>query len=116
MCDQLVLRYSWERGEHGDLSSGELVFRRDKAEDMLESFHKIDFITMMKKFARYLSANPNCHGVFERTDRPGLLPQELTEADERLFRQDPAEAIQRLIIKPITVHIGLEKTTTKEPT
>lgn len=102
MADIITLCY---RRDEGDTSTGSLTFARDGEGYELESFHRIEFIPMMRMFAKYLAGYPMCRGAFQRTDRQGLSPLLLTEEEEFLFRTDPAEAIQQRLFPAQETHV-----------
>jgi hypothetical protein len=109
MSELVTLSY---RRVPGDLSSGVVILSSEEDVnyvEILESFEGIDFVPLMKVFAKHLVLHPLAAGVFQRTDRAGLAPIRMGDEEAELFRKDLATAIQNRTFSARTINVGVGK-------
>jgi len=88
---ELVLEY---KRVNVDRSTGRVVLKEDGSErSPWLAFDSVDFPTMLRAYARLLKDNEEAVAIWQRTDRPGLLPYTLDPQVADLFRTDIEAAI-----------------------
>jgi len=105
----VVLEY---RRTEGMLSTGRVLVNDERVAE----FEDIEFRKMLETFAAQLQTDERNEAVFQRTDRPGILPYKLDPQVLELFRNDPVAAIDSMC--PPTspsVAIDLSKRRSKPP-
>lgn len=90
MDDAVVLEYKRASGE---LSTGRVYLRVGPNEVDELKFEELEFKKMLALFAEKLREFRGTEAVWQRTDRPGLVPYTLDAAVTTLFREDPVAAI-----------------------
>jgi hypothetical protein len=96
MANHIALSY---RRSSGELSTGHvfLYAEEDFIEKVttLDAFEDLPYEDMMRRLAVQLREHPDVAKAYvQRTDRPGLLGQELAANFVQLLREDPLEAIR----------------------
>lgn len=91
--DEVVLEYKRE-GSH--LSTGRIVVRREEEEGLFLQFEGWEFKDMLRSYCEALQKYPDARAVWQRNDRPGLVPYVLDQAVTELLRKDPVAGIESL--------------------
>lgn len=88
---ELVLEY---KRVNVDRSTGRVVLKEDGVEQTpWLVFDSVDFPTMLRAYARLLKGNEEAVAIWQRTDRPGLLPYTLDPQVSALLVTDIEAAI-----------------------
>lgn len=113
MSELLVLSY---RRVGADMTSGSVLLVDEdstvtevKLVDVLERFDEVPFISALKVFARYARTTTATGAQFHRTDATLHAPIRITHEEFKLWKTDPATVIQRYMVPPQVVHVGVEK-------
>lgn len=106
MAESVTLAYKRD----GDLSTGEIFLLKDGIRVLLDNFVRADFALMLRLFAKQFYYHPDARLFFQRTDRPGLSPMQLSEEEETLFRSDLEEAIRQRMPEPRVVRVRNQQT------
>lgn len=90
----------------GELSTGRILVNNEEA----IAFEGLPFRKMLESFAQQLRKDEANSVIFQRTDRPGILPYHLEEQVVALFCSDPVAAIDSMCPPtPPSVAIDLSK-------
>lgn len=91
MKEELVLEY---KRVDVDRCTGRIVFKVDDKGSLPSlTFESVTFDWMLRQFGARLKSSPNVKAIWQRIDRPGLLPYALDEQVTALFRSDIDAAI-----------------------
>jgi hypothetical protein len=97
MSDAVVLEY---KRVSGDLSTGRVYLLCGQVIADEVKFEDLEFRKMLQLFASHLRDFKGVDAVWQRVDRPGLVPYLLDAEVTRLFREDPVAAIASMCPPP----------------